>query len=177
MSAWAEVMNAAALMALAIASVGLWTLRVTVAAQGRKGLGSVVAAVEAIVFAVTFSNLVTDLHRPGRLFGYAVGVAIGTAFGLEATERLTQRSIELEVVMRGSDTALVDLLHQCGWPATWHHAAGAHGDVTVIVSTVAASDIHDLLGIVTRAFPDAFWTEREISGVRGVRPSFSPTCR
>ena len=103
--------------------------------------------------------------------------AIGTAFGLEATERLTRRSVELEVILRGRDTALVDLLHQCGWPATWHHAAGAHGDVTVVVSTVAARDIHDLLGIVTRAFPDAFWTEREISGVRSVRPSLSPTCR
>lgn len=174
---WTEFFEAAVLMVLAMASVGLWTLRVTVAAQGRKRLGALVAAVEALVFAVTFSHLVTDLHRPGRLLGYSIGVAIGTALGLEATERLTRRSVELEVIVRGRDTTLVDLLHQCGWPATWHHAAGARGDVTVIVSTVAAADVGDLLDMVRRTAPDAFWAEREISLVRSSIPSPSASCR
>lgn len=174
--AWTEVFEAAALMLLAMASVGLWTLRVTVASQGRKRLGAVVAAAEALVFAVTFSHLVTDLNQPGRLIGYAMGVAVGTALGLEATERLTRRSVELEVIVGGRDTTLADLLHHCGWAATWHHASGARGDVTVIVSTVMASDVDDLLGIVARTAPDAFWAEREVSVARGSLPSPARIC-
>ena len=68
----------AAMALLAIASVGLWTLRVAVTARGRSGIAAVVAAVEAVVFAVAFTNVAANLDSPVRILGYAAGVAIGT---------------------------------------------------------------------------------------------------
>ena len=82
--------------AMAMGSVGLWTLRVTFAARGRKLLGAAVAAVEAVVFAMAFSNLTASLDAPVRVIGYAVGVAIGTVLGLSLDERASRGKSEMQ---------------------------------------------------------------------------------
>jgi hypothetical protein len=42
--------------------------------------------VEAVVFAIAFSNLAANLNSPVRVLGYAVGVAGGTFVGLAVDE-------------------------------------------------------------------------------------------
>ena len=73
---------------LAMASVGLWSLRVALAAKGRKAAGAVVAAAEAIVVALAFTHVASGLDAPERVAAYAVGVAVGTILGLAVDERL-----------------------------------------------------------------------------------------
>ena len=53
-------------------SVALWTVRVALAARGRKVAGAGVAAVEALVFALAFTHLAAALDAPER------GVATGS---------------------------------------------------------------------------------------------------
>ena len=63
--------DAAGMAALAMGSVALWTVRVALAARGRKFAGGV-AAVEALVFALAFTHLAAALDAPER------GVATGS---------------------------------------------------------------------------------------------------
>lgn len=88
-----ELASGAVLAAMALGSVGLWTLRVAFAARGRKVLGAGTAAVEAVVFAIAFSNLAANLDSPIRVLGYAIGVAGGTLLGL-AVDEWTSRGAE-----------------------------------------------------------------------------------
>ena len=73
-----ELLAAGAMALLAMASVGLWTLRVALTARGRRPIAATVAAVEAVVFAVAFTNVAAHLDSPVRIAGYAGGVAFGT---------------------------------------------------------------------------------------------------
>ena len=57
--------DAAGMAALAMGSVALWTVRVALAARGRKFAGGV-AAVEALVFALAFTHLAAALDAPER---------------------------------------------------------------------------------------------------------------
>ncbi len=77
--------------ALSTGSVGLWTLRVALAARGRKAAAAAVAAVEAVVFALVFSSVAAGLGAPERLAGHAMGVAAGTILGIGLDERLGRR--------------------------------------------------------------------------------------
>lgn len=81
--------EAAGLAALATVNVGLWTLRVALAAAGRRAVASLTAGTEALLFAVTFGTVVTGLDNPVRVGGYAVGVAAGTLVGIVVHERLS----------------------------------------------------------------------------------------
>jgi len=76
---------------LASISVSLWTLRVAVAAAGRRLAAAAIAAVEAVLFAAAFSALITALDDPLRIGAYAVGVAVGTLVGITADDRSIRR--------------------------------------------------------------------------------------
>lgn len=68
--------------ALAVGSVGLWTLRVALTARGSRVVGSSVAATEAVVFVVAFSHVTGSLNAPLQVAIYGVGVGVGTFLGL-----------------------------------------------------------------------------------------------
>ena len=166
----------APLMALlAMASVGLWTLRVAVAARGMKLAGAIVASVEGVIFALTFSHLVTDLSSPDRLVGYAVGVAVGTALGLVANEHLTPGHTELHLVSSGDGGSIVESLRERHWPATWSSADGPKGAVTQVWVTVDDQQVGKLVADVQDIAPDAFWTLRRLAGAHAT--SLPEGCR
>ena len=112
---------------LAMASVGLWTLRVALAAAGRRLAGAAVAAVEAVVFTLAFSNLVANLGSWERIAGYAIGVAAGTVAGLAINDRLSPGHAMIEIFVSGNGEDLRLALHACGWPATSMTACGVNG--------------------------------------------------
>ena len=72
----------------AVASVGLWTLRVAMTAAGRRLFGSIVAAIEGVTYVAVFSQLVGTAGSPSRLAVYGIGVGTGTFLGLGIDKRL-----------------------------------------------------------------------------------------
>lgn len=79
-------------------SVGLWTLRVALAARGSRGLGSTIAVAEAMVFVVAFSHVTGSLDAPLQVLIYGTGVGTGTYVGVTVDRRVQshgfgQRSI------------------------------------------------------------------------------------
>lgn len=82
---------AAGLAGVATVSVGLWTLRVALAARGRRLAASGTASVEAVLFVLAFGRVLEALDDPVRLVGYALGVAAGTFAGLTLEARSEQR--------------------------------------------------------------------------------------
>jgi uncharacterized protein YebE (UPF0316 family) len=143
---------------LAIASVGLWTLRVALAARGRRAAAALVAAAEAVVFATAFTRLASELDAPERVGAYALGVAIGTLLGLTLDQRLSNGQSELRVVVPGVRSSLARTLHQAGWPATWHAGEGPEGPVTLLFIAVDDRRLPELIEEVRRISPQSFWT-------------------
>jgi hypothetical protein len=85
------LVEAAMLAGVATLNVTLWTVRVALAARGRRGAASATSCVEALLFAVAFSRVMDALDDPLRIGGYAVGVAAGTFVGLTIEARSHRR--------------------------------------------------------------------------------------
>ena len=143
---------------LAMASVGMWTLRVALAARGRKAAGAIVAAAEAVVFALAFTRLASGLDAPERVAAYAVGVAVGTVLGLAIDERLSAGQSELRVVVPELPPPLVQALGRLSCSATSLKAEGPEGPVTLLFVTVNDSRLGTLVETVRRSLPEASWT-------------------
>ena len=150
---------------LAIASVGLWTVRVALAARARRAAGAVVAAVEALVFTLAFTRLASDLDSPARVGGYAVGVAIGTLLGLSIDERMSGGQSEVRVAVNGLQPALVQSLRRQGWPATSLTADGPSGPVTLVFVAADDARMPSLIQELRRVAPEAFWTVHRLGKV------------
>jgi uncharacterized protein YebE (UPF0316 family) len=160
----------ATMFGLALLSVSLWTFRVSITARGLKLASAAMAAVEAVVYVLSFSQLLTDIGSPGRLAGYAAGVAAGTAVGLVLDDRTARGHTELHLVARGDRADLVDRLREQGWPATSSTAAGPEGPVTMMWLTVSDSSVRHVSEQVQSLAPDAFWTLRSLRDVTGSAP-------
>jgi uncharacterized protein YebE (UPF0316 family) len=154
---------------LAVLSVGLWTLRVALAARGRRLVGAVVAAVEAIVFALVFSTLMSDLGSWDRIAGYGAGVAAGTVIGLVVNDRLNPGATLVEAVVDGNGGALQEALHAHGWPATAMSATGVGGPATVVFLGVRSDLVTEVLEVVRSVAPDAYWTTRPATALHQPR--------
>ena len=157
-----ELLAAGGMALLAITSVGLWTLRVALTARGRRGLGATVAALEAVIFAVAFTNVAAHLHSPVRVAGYAAGVAFGTVLGLTADRRLSAGVSEVDIVVPGLAADAAERLQQLGWPTTTLAARGPHGPVTLICIAVNDSRLTELTAALRSTVPDAFWTVQRL---------------
>jgi uncharacterized protein YebE (UPF0316 family) len=178
MSMTHDVGSAAVMAGMALVSVGLWTVRVTLAARGRKLLGAATAAVEAVVFAVAFSSLSASLDAPARVVGYAVGVAAGTLLGLFVDERSSGGTSEVQVVVHGRDGRAAEALRRLGWPATSFVADGPDGPVTVTFLAVDDADVGRVVDVLRRDAPRAFWAVQQLRRMHPVPAvPFSPLRR
>lgn len=175
MSTVTLLLDALQMTALALVSVGLWTLRVALTARGRRIAGALTAAVEASVFALVFASLVSDLDEPGRIGGYALGVAVGTLVGISADNRMSRGQSNLRVVVEGSVATLLDALRGRGWPATSIAASGPSGEAAILLVTVDNHCLSSVLDEIRGLAPDAFWTVERLDATS--LPARSPrTC-
>lgn len=159
-----------AMASLAIASVGLWTLRVALAARGRKAAGAIVAAVEAVVFALAFTHLASGLDAPERVAAYAVGVAVGTLLGLAVDERLSAGQTELRVVVPGLRPSLIHSLERLACSTTSLTAQGPEGPVTLLFVAVKDNRLPTLVEDLQRIVPEASWTVHPLDEGRARMP-------
>jgi uncharacterized protein YebE (UPF0316 family) len=126
-----------------------------------------VAAVEAVVFALAFSQLVTNLGSWDRIAGYAVGVAAGTIGGLAVKERLDPGTAVVEVVVPGDGAVLREAFHSLGWPATSVPALGANGPAAVLFLVVHGNRTREVVRLVQATCPRALWTIRPAIAAHG----------
>ncbi len=166
-----DIFEIATMFAMALLSVSLWTFRIAITARGLKLASAVMAAVEAVVYLMSFSRLVSDLGSPGRVLGYAAGVAVGTAVGLVLDAKTTQGHTELHLVARGDRADLVSQYRAKGWPATSSTAVGPEGFVTMMWLTVPDSEVGQVTDLAQQLAPEEFWTLRRLQDVTVGRPA------
>ena len=158
--------DAVGLSLLACASVSLWTLRVTIAAAGRKVTAAAVAGVESLVFALAFSTVLSSLQDPVRITAYALGVAGGTLLGMVVDERLSNGRSLVRLVVNGPGIDETTGLRKRGWPATRTEADGVNGQVAIIAVAVDERVLGRLSRDLDRLAPDAFRTVERLRDVR-----------
>jgi uncharacterized protein YebE (UPF0316 family) len=163
------ILSTVSMAGMAIVSVSLWTLRVALTARGRKVAGSLTAGLEAIVFLLAFSTVLTDLTAIEKIAGYALGVAAGTLLGVVVDSRLSAGQSEVRIVSQYGGSEFVHELHALGWPATWTEAKGPAGDVTMAFVAVDDTRVPRLLKDLERVAPRAFWTVERLQTAHAVQ--------
>ena len=163
--------DAVGLSLLACASVSLWTLRVTVAAAGRKITAAGVAGVESLVFVLAFGAVLSSLQDPVRIAAYGLGVSGGTLLGMVVDERLSNGRSLVRLVVDGSGVEETTRLRDHGWPATRSDADGVNGPVAIIAVAVDERVLGRLNHDLDQLAPEAF---RTVERLRDVRPTALP---
>ena len=156
------VLRVLVLAGMGAASVSVWTLRVALTAEARKGAAALVAGVEAVVFALVFSSVLASLASPVEVAGYALGVAGGTFVGLLADGKLSTGQSAVRTVVDGDGRELAGALRALGWPVTRFTGEGVRGPATLLLVVVDVARTGPLLDDLGRLAPGGFWTVERV---------------
>jgi uncharacterized protein YebE (UPF0316 family) len=173
------LLDSLATAGLALLSVSLWTGRVALTAKGRKTAGALMAALEATVFVVAFSRLLTGLDSPIRIIAYAAGVAGGTLLALTVDSAVNPQVVKVDIVDGNGPDRVLTTLHREGWPTTVLRGEGLAAPVDMVSVTATEARLPALLRTVDQAAPDAFWTVTSVRqvGAGAVPPGFTQVAR
>ncbi len=150
-----------------VIDMSLDTLRLLFVMRGRKLLAGGIGVVQATVFILAVSAVLSGPLDPFTVAGYALGFGAGVVIGMLAEQRLALGHAMLRVYAPDtgaptSEKSIATGLRAAGFAVTEFSAHGRDGAITVINSAIARRDIGKAQDIVKQIDPGAFITVDEI---------------
>jgi uncharacterized protein YebE (UPF0316 family) len=145
-----------------VIDMSLDTLRLLFVMRGRKFLAGGIGVVQATVFILAVSAVLSGPLDPFTVAGYALGFGAGVVIGMLAEQRLALGHAMLRVYAPASGEAIAAGLRAAGFAVTEFSAHGRDGAITVINSAIARRDIAKAQDTVRQIEPGAFITVDEI---------------
>jgi uncharacterized protein YebE (UPF0316 family) len=145
-----------------VIDMSLDTLRLLFVMRGRKLLAGGIGVVQATVFILAVSAVLSGPLDPFTVAGYALGFGAGVIIGMVAEQRLALGHSMLRVYSPTSGPVIAEALRTASFAVTEFTAHGRDGEITVVNSVIARRDIARAQGIVKQLDPGAFITVDEI---------------
>lgn len=151
--------------------VSLDTMRILFLSRGKRLIAPLLGFVQMLIWLLAIRQIILNLSSPLCYIAYAAGFATGTLVGILLEERLAIGVQVIRIITREDAAKLIEFLRSGGHGVTCTDGCGATGKVSIIYTIVKRQDISDVVCIIKRFNPKAFYT---IEDVRGI--SEAPAC-
>jgi uncharacterized protein YebE (UPF0316 family) len=158
---------ALAIFGLRVLNYAISTVRLVAITRQQRMLSSLLAFIEALIFAVVIAKVVTDLDTNVlNLFAYCAGASVGSYLGimLEARFVTSYRTVNVITQNKGHDIALA--IRDRGYGVTETIGEGRDGAVTMLRCVVTQRDVSRILDTVRGVHADAFVSVEEARAVQ-----------
>jgi uncharacterized protein YebE (UPF0316 family) len=149
-----------------VIDVSIGTLRIMVVSKGRRLLASTLGFFEVFIWLIAITQVLQNLNGILSYVMYSAGFAAGTFTGMTIERRLSLGKSIVRIIVPRNETSLVDDLIEQGFGVTHLHADGSKGPVEIIFSVVDQGKLRDILGLVKRRKPAAFYTVEDVRMAR-----------
>ena len=148
-----------------ITDVSIGTIRIIVLSRGNRMLAPVLGFFEVLIWVIVISNIIQHLNNVTAYLAYAGGFAAGNYVGLWIEQKLAIGINLVRVITKDLASELVNELHIRGYGATIVSAKGKDADVSMVYTIVKRKEINVIVGLITKLYPDAFYTIEDIKYV------------
>jgi uncharacterized protein YebE (UPF0316 family) len=142
--------------------VTLSTLRIIFIARGKKFLAPVVGFFEVTIWLFAIGQVMRNLNDAACFLGFAAGFTLGNYLGMLVEKWLALGTVVVRTITNKDATELIHNLQTARFGVTSLDAEGARGPVKLVLSVVPRKELEDVLGIVRRFDPTAFYSVDEI---------------
>ena len=154
-----------------ICDVTFGTMRMRFVSRGYRLAAAAVGFVEVLIWVTTISQLIQNLDRWYNYVAYAGGYAAGTYLGLLLEGCLALGKAMVRVFPQRDASQLIEILRQGNFGVTSIDGQGARGPVKVIFTIVPRHALPEVVGLIKRCSPNAFFTIEEVAAVhQGIAP-------
>jgi len=148
-----------------ILDVSLGTLRIIFIGKGKRLLAPLLGFIEVFVWIVVVSQIIKNVSNLVGYLAYAAGFAAGNFVGMWIEDRLALGTMMVRVIVFKEPGALVKVLKEEGYGVTAFDAEGTSGPVKVIYTVVQRKELGDVVALIQKNHPHAFYTVEEVRQV------------
>jgi uncharacterized protein YebE (UPF0316 family) len=141
---------------LRLLDVGMATVRIVLLGRGRRGPAAALGFVEALVWVLAITRVLSGLDDPTRMIAFALGFAAGTYLGSMVEEWLALGQALVRVVAPTRTDAVAPLLREQGYGATVVNGDGLSGEVRVTFCIVPRKAVFEVTRLIHEANPEAY---------------------
>jgi len=158
-----------------VCDVSLGTIRIIFISKGIKYLAPVVGFFEILIWIMAISQIMQNLSNMYYYLFYASGFAMGNFVGIILDEKLSIGNVIVRIITRHDAVELVNALKQLKFGITVLDAEGSKGQVKVIFSVVKRQNVANVIKLVKKYNPQAFYSVEDIRFVsETLQPSIHP---
>ena len=157
---------ALAIFVLRILNYSVGTFRLVMIGRGYRLQASLLAIVEAFIFAVVIAGVVQDLGNVLNVSAYCLGAAVGSWTGMELESRLIKSYVIANIFTVQHGHQLAQHLRDSGFGVTEIIGEGRDGMVITLRSVINKREMPRLSKLVNKFAPDSFIAVEEARGVR-----------
>ncbi|MBD3246015.1 MAG: DUF2179 domain-containing protein [Candidatus Omnitrophica bacterium] len=152
-----------AIFLVRIVDVSMGTLRIISVSQGARSRAAILGFFEVLIWLVALSQLIREGSSLIHYFAYAAGFGTGTFVGVSIEKRVGYGKLLIRVIVSSDAARLMETLRERGYGVTTIRAQGTKGPVTIIFTVAKRNCVTDILKIITRCNPKAFYTIENIN--------------
>lgn len=163
------------IFAARILDVSIGTIRIVFVSRGQKAVAPLLGFIEVIIWLLAISQIIRNLSNAACYVAYGGGFAAGTYIGLLIEEKLAIGTLLIRIITRREAGELIHELRVSGYGVTSIPAEGSSGRVDVIYTIIKRSSLKDVIKMIERFNPKAFYSIENVQSVReGIFPAPGP---
>lgn len=155
-----------------VIDVALGTIRIIFVSKGIKYLAPLVGFFEILIWLMAISQIMQNLTNVYYYIFYAGGFATGNFMGIILDEKLSIGTVSVRIITRTDASKLIEGLKNKRYGVTSVDAKGPKGKVKLIFTVVNRQNIQNVIKIVKKYNPKAFYSIEDIRYVSESLPSY-----
>ena len=153
-----------------IIDVSIGTLRIIFVAKGLKYFAAVLGFFESLIWLIAVTQVMQHLNSWETYVAFACGFAAGNYVGVVLEERIAVGNLLIRIITQKEADELVKVLWKAGYGVTSLDARGESGPVKVIFSITKRKNLANIISIIKKYNPNAFYTIEDMRYVNQTYP-------
>ncbi len=145
-----------------VIDVTFGTVRIIMISRGSKYIAPIFGFFEIIIWLFAISQIMQHLTNATYYLAYAFGFAAGTYVGIIVEEKMAIGKVIIRIITKKDATDLVENLRSTGYGVTIFDGRGVTGIVKLIYMTVERKDVDEILKMINKFNPKAFFSVEEV---------------
>jgi uncharacterized protein YebE (UPF0316 family) len=150
-----------------LTDVSMGTLRQILIIRGRRGVASISAFFEIMIWTAAISRVITQLDRVYYMIAFALGFASGNYLGSYIEEKIALGYMFAYIVPKKRSEDLAHKLREAGFGATIIQGIGLKGPQHVYNVLFRRRDMQLLIDTIKKHDKNAFFTLMDVRAERG----------
>ncbi|CAG0948369.1 MAG: hypothetical protein MPEBLZ_00713 [Candidatus Methanoperedens nitroreducens] len=154
-----------------IVDVTFGTIRIIFVSRGLKWLAPIFGFFEIMIWLFAIGQVFSNMTNITYYVAYAGGFACGNFVGIWIEEKMAIGTMVVRIITKKDGIQLIEFLKTEGFGVTSIEAEGATGKVKIIYTIIKRRDLQQIVGIIKRFNPKAFYSIEEVrSAAEGIFP-------